>query len=227
MAIECLVLGAGQEVGKSCVVATIGGKRVMFDCGMHMGYHDRRHYPDFARALASWGAPDFTSALSCVVITHFHLDHIGALPYFTEVCGYHGPIYMTYPTKALAPFMLEDYRKVTMDQRGQEEQYSYEDILRCMKKVIPLDLKQTVQVDKDLVIRAYYAGHVLGAAMIYAKAGDAAMVYTGDYNMTPDRHLGAAQIDRLKLDLLITESTYAKTIRDSKHAREREFLKAV
>jgi len=23
-----------------------------------------------------------------------------------------------------------------------------------------LDLKQTVQVDKDLVIRAYYAGHV-------------------------------------------------------------------
>lgn len=63
--------------------------------------------------------------------------------------------------------------------------------------------------------------------MIYAKAGDAAMVYTGDYNMTPDRHLGAAQIDRLKLDLLITESTYAKTIRDSKHAREREFLKAV
>lgn len=41
--------------------------------------------------------------------------------------------------------------------------------------------------------------------MIYAKVGDAALVYTGDYNMTPDRHLGAAQIDRLKLDLLITE----------------------
>jgi hypothetical protein len=41
--------------------------------------------------------------------------------------------------------------------------------------------------------------------MIYAKVGDAAMVYTGDYNMTPDRHLGAAQIDHLKLDLLITE----------------------
>lgn len=39
-----------------------------------------------------------------------------------------------YPTKALAPFMLEDYRKVTMDQRGDEEQYSYEDILSCMKK---------------------------------------------------------------------------------------------
>lgn len=41
--------------------------------------------------------------------------------------------------------------------------------------------------------------------MIYAKVGDNAIVYTGDYNMTPDRHLGAAHIDRLELDLLITE----------------------
>jgi len=65
-----VIEGAGQEVGKSCVVVTIGGKRVMFDCGMHMGYHDHRHYPDFARALTAWGAPDFTTAISCVVITH-------------------------------------------------------------------------------------------------------------------------------------------------------------
>ncbi|XP_020271246.1 cleavage and polyadenylation specificity factor subunit 3-II [Asparagus officinalis] len=224
MAIECLVLGAGQEVGKSCVVVSIGGKRIMFDCGMHMGHHDHQRYPDFS-LISKTG--DFNSALTCIIITHFHLDHVGALPYFTEVCGYNGPVYMTYPTKALAPLMLEDYRKVMVDRRGEEEQFTYDHIVECMKKVTPLDLKQTVQVDKDLQIRAYYAGHVLGAAMIYAKVGVNAMVYTGDYNMTPDRHLGAAQIDRLQLDLLITESTYATTIRDSKYAREREFLLAV
>lgn len=225
MAIECVVLGAGQEVGKSCAVVTINGKRIMFDCGMHMGYLDHRRYPNFS--LISPGAKDFTSSLSCIIVTHFHLDHIGALPYFTEVCGYNGPIYMTYPTKALAPLMLEDYRKVMVDRRGEEEQFSSDHIVDCMKKVTAVDLKQIVQVDKDLQICAYYAGHVLGAAMFYAKVGDAAMVYTGDYNMTPDRHLGAAQIDRLQLDLVITESTYATTYRDSKYAREREFLKAV
>lgn len=224
MAIECLVLGAGQEVGKSCVVVSIGGKRIMFDCGMHMGYLDHRRFPDFS-LISETG--DFNSALTCVVITHFHLDHVGALPYFTEVCGYHGPIYMTYPTKALAPLMLEDYRKVIVDRRGEEELFTYDHIMECMKKVTPLDIKQTIQVDKDLEIRAYYAGHVLGAAMIYAKVGESTILYTGDYNMTPDRHLGAAQIDRLPLDLVITESTYATTIRDSKYAREREFLKAV
>lgn len=46
---------------------------------------------------------------------------------------------------------------------------------------------------------------VLGAAMFYAKVGESTLVYTGDYSMTPDRHLGAAEIDRIQLDLLITE----------------------
>lgn len=67
--------------------------------------------------------------------------------------------------------------------------------------------------------------------------------------MTPDRHLGAARVlPGLKPDLLISESTYATTIRlvsrfysifsnyhflfvlnlsDSKRARERDFLKKV
>ena len=45
------------------------------------------------------------------------------------------------------------------------------------------------------------------------KVGERSLVYTGDYNMTPDRHLGAARIDKCRPDLLITESTYATTIR--------------
>jgi integrator complex subunit 11 len=59
------------------------------------------------------------------------------------------------------------------------------------------------------------------------KVGSQSVVYTGDYNMTPDRHLGAAWIDKCRPDLLITESTYATTIRDSKRCRERDFLKKV
>jgi integrator complex subunit 11 len=45
-------------------------------------------------------------------------------------------------------------------------------------------------VDEELEIKAYYAGHVLGAAMVHVKVGTQSFVYTGDYNMTPDRHLG-------------------------------------
>jgi integrator complex subunit 11 len=39
--------------------------------------------------------------------------------------------------------------------------------------------------------------------------------------------LGSAWIDKVKPDLLITETTYATTIRDSKRTRERDFLKRV
>ena len=46
--------------------------------------------------------------------------------------------------------------------------------------------------------------------------------------MTPDRHLGAARVlPGIRPDLLISESTYATTIRDSKRARERDFLRKV
>lgn len=36
---------------------------------------------------------------------------LGALPYLSEMIGYTGPIYMTHPTKAIAPILLEDMRK--------------------------------------------------------------------------------------------------------------------
>jgi integrator complex subunit 11 len=45
------------------------------------------------------------------------------------------------------------------------------------------------KVDEQLEIKAYYAGHVLGAAMFQIRVGSQSIVYTGDYNMTPDRHL--------------------------------------
>lgn len=44
--------------------------------------------------------------LDCVIISHFHLDHCGALPWMSEVVGFNGPIYMTYPTKAICPVLL-------------------------------------------------------------------------------------------------------------------------
>ena len=28
------------DVGRSCIIVSIGGKNVMLDCGMHMGYND-------------------------------------------------------------------------------------------------------------------------------------------------------------------------------------------
>lgn len=194
---------------------------------MHMGYHDQRRHPDFAFISKD---NNFTQVIDCVIISHFHLDHCGSLPYFTEVLGYDGPIFMTFPTKAICPILLEDFRRILISTSPTGEQlFTSEHIKNCMKKVTPMNLHQTIILDNQLEIRAFYAGHVLGAAIFYVKDLESgkSVVYTGDYNMTPDRHLGAANIEKLKPDLFITETTYATTIRDPKSSRERDFLKAV
>ncbi len=53
------------------------------------------------------------------------------------------------------------------------------------------------------------------------------MVPAGDFNTVPERHLSGASIPRLCPDLLITESTYATSIREDRRSRERQLLNMV
>lgn len=221
---KIIPLGAGQDVGRSCIVINVEGRTIMFDCGMHMGYNDQRRFPDFS-ILSKTG--DFNKLIDCIIISHFHLDHSGALPYFTEVCKYDGPIYMTQPTKAVIPILLEDFRKISAPKITDGKFFTYPDIVNCTKKVVTINFNETFKHDDDFFITPYYAGHVIGAAMFHIKVGSRSIVYTGDYNMTPDRHLGAASIPCLRPDLLITESTYGSITRDCRKSKEREFFKAV
>lgn len=64
---------------------------------------------------------DFIMTSCCFYCnSHFHLDHCGALPYFSEMVGYDGPIYMTHPTKAICPILLVSWSNV--------KQQSYRDL---------------------------------------------------------------------------------------------------
>lgn len=64
------IVGAGQDVGRSCILMTIGNKNIMFDCGMHMGYNDERRFPDFTYLSSS---RNFDQVLDCVIITHLQV----------------------------------------------------------------------------------------------------------------------------------------------------------
>lgn len=98
---------------------------------------------------------------------------------------------MTYPTKAICPILLEDYRKIAVEKAGTTSgMFSADDVRKCMTKVTAVSLHETIQCG-GIEITAYYAGHVLGAAMFHVRVGEQSVLYSGDYNMTPDRHLGA------------------------------------
>ena len=225
--IRVLPLGAGQDVGKSCVIVTVGNFSIMFDCGMHMGYNDERRFPNFSGISLA--------AIDCVVITHFHLDHCGALPYLVGRLGYTGPVYMTHPTRAICPILLTDYHRIHKERRVKNtadysgDFFLEDDIKLCIRHSTGVSLHETIQVKPGLTLKAYYAGHVLGAAMFLARAhhDKYSVVYTGDFNTTPDRHLRAAWIDECRPDLMITESTYATTVRDSRRHRETQLLRRI
>uniref|UniRef100_A0A8C9P8S7 Integrator complex subunit 11 n=1 Tax=Spermophilus dauricus TaxID=99837 RepID=A0A8C9P8S7_SPEDA len=128
LAVTSRGLRAGQDVGRSCILVSIAGKNVMLDCGMHMGFNDDRRFPDFSYITQNGRLTDF---LDCVIISHFHLDHCGALPYFSEMVGYDGPIYMTHPTQAICPILLEDYRKIAVDKKGEANFFTSQMIKDC------------------------------------------------------------------------------------------------
>jgi len=56
-------------------------KRVMFDCGVHL--ISPQKFPDFS----SLPTKNLTEYINCACISHFHLDHCGALPVLTGIFG--------------------------------------------------------------------------------------------------------------------------------------------
>ena len=74
------------------------------DCGLHPGHSGDECLPYFDIIEPS--------TIDILLITHFHLDHCGALPWFLENTNFKGKIYMTHATKGIYRWILADYVKV-------------------------------------------------------------------------------------------------------------------
>lgn len=94
-------LGGGQEVGRSCILLQYRRRTIMLDCGSHPGREGTDSLPFF-------DSIDDPSEVDLILITHFHIDHCAALPYFTENTNFKGKILMTHATKAVMKLLLSD-----------------------------------------------------------------------------------------------------------------------
>ena len=92
--------GAAGEVTGSCHILRVGGKTILFDCGLIQG----------SRADEERNAQPFpfdARKVDAVVLSHAHLDHCGRLPLLVKR-GYSGPIYAQEATCELVPILLAD-----------------------------------------------------------------------------------------------------------------------
>ncbi len=62
--------GGSSEVGASCILLTIAGKRILLDCGIRMT----------GDALPNLETVRQSGGLDLILVSHAHMDHIGALP---------------------------------------------------------------------------------------------------------------------------------------------------
>ncbi|KAG9510159.1 Cleavage and polyadenylation specificity factor subunit 3, partial [Fragariocoptes setiger] len=206
-------LGAGQEVGRSCIYLEFKGKKLLLDCGIHPGLSGME-------ALPYMDSID-VAAIDLLLVSHFHLDHCGALPWFLTKTTFRGRCFMTHATKAIYRWLLADCIKISSS--GTEQMlYTEHDLEHSMDKIEVVNFHEQREV-AGVKFWCYNAGHVLGAAMFMIEIAGVKILYTGDFSRQEDRHLMSAEIPQIKPDVLITEATYGTHVHEAREKRETRF----
>ena len=213
-------LGAARGIGASCFRVQIGPYEIVMDAGTR---------PKGSDPLPAF---ELLERPNLILITHAHLDHIGALPIFHRDFP-DVPMICTHGTREIAHVMLTDGLKVQTAQQKQGNEdfgqvFSADDLDRTLFTL----QTQPVGVDfsplPGLTVRFIHAGHIVGAACIYMQYGNRSLLYTGDYNTTSSRTAeGLKLADLPEADILITESTYGADTHPSRRSQESDLIKAI
>ncbi|RNF20759.1 putative cleavage and polyadenylation specificity factor [Trypanosoma conorhini] len=208
--VEILPIGSGGEVGRSCVILRYKGRSVMLDCGNHPAKSGLDSLPFFDSIRCD--------EIDVVLITHFHLDHCGALPYFCEQTAFKGRVFMTSATKAFYKMVMNDFLRVGA---SANDIVTNEWLQSTIERIETVEYHEEVTVN-GIRFQPFNAGHVLGAALFMVDIAGMKTLYTGDFSRVPDRHLLGAEVPTYSPDILIAESTNG--IRELESREERETL---
>ena len=104
MTVRVSFLGGLGDIGRNCATVEIDGRIALIDCGLMFPEEDMLGVdlvlPDFSSIVAR------RDAVECVILTHGHEDHVGALSYFLG--GVNVPVYGTPLAVAFARSRLEE-----------------------------------------------------------------------------------------------------------------------
>ena len=207
-------LGAGREVGRSCIAMMYHGKTVLFDCGIHPARPNMGGLP-FLDDID-------VSQVDLLLISHFHIDHVAAVPWFLRQTTFQGKCYMTEQTKAISRILLADYVRVSSG----KSLFTKLDLDECQDQITAVNYHQMTH-HKGIKFTCYPAGHVLGACMWMVDIDGVRVLYTGDFSLEGERHLRGAEIPPIAPDVLIVESTHGITRTEPREEREYRFIECV
>ena len=189
------VLGAANEVGRSGFLVNCNGTKLLLDYGVMFG--KRGSPPQYPLHVKP-------KDLDAVIITHAHLDHSGNVPSLF-VSG-NTDVYATPPTFDLSKLLINDMLKIEKNSHP----FDLPELNNMMKNAKPIDFKQKV-TKGNATFEFRESGHVIGGSTVLVESEKKKLFYTGDIKTNGSRMLREMDTDIGEIDLLITESTYAKT----------------
>ncbi|KAL5400613.1 endoribonuclease ysh1 [Paraphaeosphaeria minitans] len=137
---------------------------------------------------------------------------------------------MTHPTKAIYKWLISDSVRVgnmSSSAENKIQMYTEQDHTNTFPMIEAIDFYTTHTV-AGIRITPYPAGHVLGAAMFQIEIAGLKILFTGDYSREDDRHLVSASIPKdVKIDVLITESTFGISTHTPRVQREAQLMKSI
>ncbi len=214
-------LGGADEVGASCLLFEIGGKRLLIDAGL-------RPSPKAGWGLAGDQLPDLSlidhaGGLDAILVTHAHTDHTGALEL---VVGRYPDcqVYATPATIALTRVLHADSRRIMktrLDEEGELPLFDEVATQKLLSAFVPVPFNTRLPLGEGLIATFYPAGHIAGAACIALESDEGRVLISGDVSISPQRTVDGMKPPPFRPDVLILESTYGARLHANRAVEER------
>ena len=211
-------LGGADEVGASCTLVEIEGRRLLIDAGIRMGAASGEHLPNLS-LIDDVGAPEE------LLITHAHSDHTGALPALVPGLSQEVPLRCTPPTRAITSVLLNDALKIMQlrdEREGDLPLYPPEAVELTLARVEEVPYLTTVPICGGALKGTWIpAGHILGAASVYIEGERESLLVSGDVSVADQRTIPGMVVPRCRPDVVVLETTYGNRRHADRAQQER------
>jgi len=220
MSTQLKFLGAARTVTGSRFLLESREDRILVDCGLFQGVKDLR--------VRNWGEfPVDPISIGTVLITHAHLDHIGALPLLVRD-GFRGEVHCSIPTMELARLVLLDAAHIQEEDaeaanrggwtlhRPAQPLYTVADAERALALIKPVDIDRWQSCADGIRFRLRPSGHILGSTFVEIDCRGMRLVFSGDLGRREPLVI-KPPVSIERADWLILESTYGDRNHPTEH----------
>jgi predicted metal-dependent RNase len=208
-------LGGAGEVGASCILVNIDNKNILMDSGIRQG-SGKDPLPNL-RSLQEEGGVD------AIIISHAHMDHIGALPLISKEYP-NAKIYMNNVTKDIVRVLLYDSIKIMNNREAEIPLYAEADVVNMLDRIYTINYLKEKEIFEGIKISFYLAGHVVGASCIYITSDEGSLFYSGDFSVFSQKSIEGVKVPKLRPDMAIFEATYGDKLHSNRDLEEEKLI---